>query len=153
MEPKAELKKYLQDCINAAAKRCLQYKIDEANLGFAGYGKLEDKIHVFSHENRHMIHHFSTRLLELGGDPVIAADKTVPYGSFPDFLTRATAMEKEAIKMLEDGVETATKANDSESAHLFRKKVSVSWDHLNWLNKQKALIKDLGMQDYAAQKL
>ena len=119
-----------------------------------GYNKLWKKIRAESIDEMKHADELIERILYLEGVPNLQKLGKVNVGeTVPEQFTLDLALEKHALKMLNEGIETVRALGDNGSRELLEKILHAEEDHTDWLETQLGLLKSLGEQNYLAQQI
>jgi bacterioferritin len=119
-----------------------------------GYERLWKKIRAESIGEMKHADELIVRILFLDGIPNLQRLAKVNVGeSVAEQLRLDLDVEKEAIKMLNEGIEQARAAGDNGSRELLEKILHGEEEHANWLEAQLNLIAQVGEANYLAQQI
>jgi bacterioferritin len=119
-----------------------------------GYERLWKKIRSESLGEMKHADELIERILYLDGLPNLQRLGKVNVGeTVPEQLRLDLEVEKEAIKMLNEGIELARAAGDNGSRELLEDILHGEEDHANWLEAQLSLIAQTGEANYLAQQI
>lgn len=119
-----------------------------------GYERLWKKIRSESLGEMKHADELVERTLYLDGIPNLQRLGKVNVGeSVAEQLRLDLDVEKEAIKMLNEGVEQARAAGDNGTRELLEKILVGEEDHANWLEAQLSLIAQVSEANYLAQQI
>ena len=94
------------------------------------------------------------RILFLDGSPNMSDYFKINIGqSVLDQLKNDLQLEYDAVKRLNDGIETCVKAGDNGSRELVEMILKDEETHIDWLEGQLHAIKEMGIENYLAQQL
>jgi bacterioferritin len=63
------------------------------------------------------------------------------------------ALEMDAVKRLNTGIETCRELDDNNTRHLLEEILEDEEEHIDWIEAQIALIEQVGVQNYLAQQI
>jgi bacterioferritin len=119
-----------------------------------GYERLWKKVRAESIDEMKHADELIARILYLDGIPNLQRLGKVNVGeTVPEQFRLDLDVEKEAIKMLNEGIETARAAGDNGSRDLLEKILHAEEEHANWLEAQLTLIAQVGEQNYLSQQI
>ena len=119
-----------------------------------GYERLWKKIRAESIGEMKHADELIVRILFLDGVPNLQRLGKVNVGeNVSEQLRLDLDVEKEAIKMLNEGIEQARAAGDNGSRELLEKILHGEEEHANWLEAQLNLIAQVGEANYLAQQI
>ena len=94
------------------------------------------------------------RVLYLEGLPNLQRYGKVNVGeNVPEMLKVNLELERNAIALLNRGIEQCRRAGDNGSAELLEHILEDEEEHANWLEAQLSLIEQVGLQNYLAQQV
>ena len=116
-----------------------------------GYGKLHKALkHQAKDEMRHA-EWLIERILFLEGTPVITSVKPTKIGaSVPDMLEASEGDELHAVKAYNTAITLAREYNDESTAHRLGKILRMEEEHMDWAERQRLQIRQLGLENYLA---
>ena len=144
--------------LNAALKNELtainQYFLHSRVLHDWGLNKLGDKEYRESIEEMEHADWLIQRILFLEGLPNLQSLNRLRIGeSVPEILDGDLALEHDAIPLLRDAVEHSESVRDYVSRDLFAKILDNEEEHVDWLETQKSLIEQMGLQNYLQEQM
>ena len=94
------------------------------------------------------------RILFLEGTPNIARYDVIRVGTtVPDMLKNDLALESSGVKAYNEAIDLCLRAKDGGTRELLEGILKSSEDHVDWLETQLGLIKQLGLETYLAEKM
>jgi bacterioferritin len=94
------------------------------------------------------------RILFLEGVPNLQRLGKVRVGeTVPEQFKLDLALEKEAVKRLNEAIALATEVGDNGSRELLEDILTSEEEHIDWLEAQIELLKQVGEQNYLAQQI
>ena len=119
-----------------------------------GYARLGERLNAESIEEMKHASRLIDRILYLEGLPnVQKLEKVRIGGSLVEQLRFDCELERKSVARLNEGVTQARKAGDAGTAELFEDLLVGAERHVEWLETQLALVRDLGEQYWLAQQL
>jgi bacterioferritin len=121
------------------------------NWGYKGLRKAlwDESIGEMKHADRVI-----ERILFLEGTPNIAAyDKISVGGDVKQQLDNDLALEEAALTVLRPGIKTCLETSDDASRELLEDILVDEEKHIDWIETQLHQIKEVGYQNYLAQKI
>ena len=119
-----------------------------------GYKRLYKYLYKESIDEMKHADKLITRILFLEGLPnVQKLDKVFTGETIPEQLRLDLQTEMTAIKRLNDGIKTARELGDNGSAELLEDILVSEEEHVDWLEAQLELIKQVGEAHYLAQQI
>jgi bacterioferritin len=116
-----------------------------------GYGKLHKAIKHQAKDEMHHAEWLVERILFLEGAPVMTKLNPVKIGkSVPDMLEVAEDSEEAAVKAYNRAIGAARQAGDEVTAHLCLKILKMEEGHMDWAERQRTQIAQMGLQHYLA---
>jgi bacterioferritin len=154
MKGDAKIIEVLNDVLTAELTAINQYFIHARMMKNWGYEALAE---YERHESIDEMKHAQTlmdRILFLEGIPNMQRLWKVNVGeTVPEQLKLDLDLEYEAVKRLNDGVRTARELGDNGTADLLEKILVSEEEHIDWIEAQLELIKQLGAPNYLAQQI
>jgi bacterioferritin len=149
MQGDAKVIEYLNDALKNELTAINQYWLHYRLLDHWGVQKLAD---FERHESIDEMKHadwLSERILFLDGLPNFQLLGRLRIGeSVEEVLKADLALENEAIPPLRDAIEHCEKVRDYVSRDLFRRILENEEEHVDTLEKQFDMIKQMGIQNY-----
>jgi len=119
-----------------------------------GYQRLWKKVRAESIDEMKHADELIERILYLEGMPNVQRLGKVTVGeSVPEQLHLDLQVEKNAVSVLNRGIETCRKLGDNGTAELLEDILESEEEHADWLEAQLALIEQVGLQNYLAQQV
>ncbi len=119
-----------------------------------GYERLAHKIYVESIDEMKHADRLIERVLFLDGLPNVQRLNKVAIGTtVPEILKNDLAAEMIAVPLLNRGVQTCRDLGDNGSEHLLKDILVSEEEHVDWLEAQLELIKQVGDAQYLAQQI
>jgi bacterioferritin len=119
-----------------------------------GYERLGEKIRKESIDEMKHADRLIERILFLEGLPNVQKLGKVNIGqSVPEILKNDLAAEMHAVPLLNKSVETCRQLGDNGSEHLLKEILVSEEEHVDWLEAQLELIKQVGEAHYMAQQI
>ena len=119
-----------------------------------GYKKLADYIYKESIDEMKHADALIERVLFLEGLPNVQRLSKVNVGmSVPEILKNDLGVEMVAVPLLKKGIRLCRDASDNASQDLLLRILTAEEEHVDWLEAQLELIKQVGEQNYLAQQL
>jgi bacterioferritin len=144
----------LNDVLTAELTAINQYFIHARMCENWGYERLWKKIRAESIDEMKHADELIERILYLEGVPNLQKLGKVNVGeTVPEQFQLDLALERHALKMLNDGIEIVRGHGDNGSRELLEKILHAEEEHTNWLETQLGLIKSLGEQNYLSQQI
>jgi len=119
-----------------------------------GYERLakhtrKESIEEMTHAEKLMEH-----ILYLDGAPNVSDYFKINIGSnVKQQLQNDLNVEYDAVKRLNEGIETCVKASDNGSREILEKILRDEEEHIDWLEAQLNAINEMGIENYLAQQL
>ena len=119
-----------------------------------GYDRLWRKLRAESIDEMKDADELIERVLYLEGLPNVQRLGKVAVGeSVPEMLKLDLELEKNAIGVLNRGIELCRKAGDNGSAELLEHILEGEEEHANWIEAQLALLDQVGAAAYLAEQI
>jgi bacterioferritin len=119
-----------------------------------GYKKLAEYIYKESIDEMKHADKLIERILYLEGLPNVQRLSKVNIGqSVPEIFKNDYAVELVAIPLLKKGIKHCRDVGDNVSEHLLINILSAEEEHVDWLEAQFELLKQVGEQNYLSQQI
>jgi bacterioferritin len=119
-----------------------------------GYERMAKHVRAESIEEMTHAEKLMERILLLDGTPNMSDYFKINIGQTVGAqLKNDLQLEYDAVKRLNNGIETAVKASDNGSRELLEKILKDEEHHVDWLEGQLHAIGEMGMENYLAQQL
>ena len=144
----------LNDVLTAELTAINQYFIHGRMCENWGYERLWKKIREESIGEMKHADKLIERILYLEGVPNLQRLGKVNVGeTVPEQLRLDLEVEREAIRMLNAGIETARSLGDNGTRELLENLLEAEESHANWIEAQMSLIAQAGEGNYLAQQI
>lgn len=149
MEGDAKVIKYLNEALKNELTAINQYFLHSRMLKDWGVSKLAKKEYEESIEEMEHADWLIERILFLQGLPNLQSLGKLRIGeSVAEILECDLKLEHDAIPLLRDGVEHCESVRDYVSRDLLGKILTNEEEHVDWLDTQQEMIKQMGIQNY-----
>jgi bacterioferritin len=119
-----------------------------------GYGKIASRVMKESIEEMKHAQDLTDRILFLEGVPNLQKLLKLNIGeTVPEQLKSDLGLEEAAVKLLKNAIKVATDAADYTSRELFETILADEENHVDWIESQLQIIKDVGVQNYLAEQI
>jgi len=119
-----------------------------------GYEKLADKVYHESIDEMKHAQQLIDRVLFLEGLPNVQKLGSLSIGqNVVEQLTSDLALENRAIPLLKKGIVLCNEKNDHGSRELLENILVSEEEHVDWLESQLHLVKEVGEKNYLAQQI
>ncbi len=119
-----------------------------------GYERLAERFRQVSLEEMKDAEEIIERVLFLEGMPKMGRPPPTTIGpTVPEQLRAALETEREALKLLREGIATALEVDDQATREFLASRLADEEGHLDWLETQLSLIDSVGEANYLAQQL
>jgi bacterioferritin len=116
-----------------------------------GYGKLRKAIKHQAEDEMHHAKWLIGRILFLEGRPVMSKLNPITIGkNVPEMLGSTEEDELKAVQAYNKAIGLAREAADESTAHLLGKILRMEEGHMDWAERQRLQIEQLGIQNYLA---
>ena len=154
MKGDAKIIEVLNEVLTAELTAINQYFIHARMMKNWGYEALAEYERKESIDEMKHAQTLMDRVLFLDGIPNVQRLWKVNVGeSVPEQLECDLNLEYEAVKRLNDGIRLARELGDNGTADLFEKILVSEEEHIDWIESQLELIKQLGAAHYLAQQI
>jgi bacterioferritin len=154
MKGNEEVIAVLQDVLCAELTAVNQYFIHARMCENWGYKKLAAYIRKESIEEMHHAQEIIDRILYFDGAPNMQKYMKINVGkSVPQQFQFDLEVEYQAVPRLNRGVEIAREKGDNGTRALLEHILREEEEHVDWLEAQLGIIKEIGADNYLAQQL
>ena len=144
----------LNDVLTAELTAINQYFIHAKMCDNWGYDRLAHKNREESIEEMKHADELIERILFLEGVPNMQRLEKVRVGeTVPEQLTLDLKLEQAAVQRFNKTIALAVEVGDNASRELLEEMLTSEENHVNWLESQLELIKQVGEQNYLAQQI
>lgn len=144
----------LNEVLTAELTAINQYFVHGEMCDNWGYDRLHHAIRKHSIEEMKHAEEVIERLLFLEGIPNMQRLGKINIGeSVPEQMKVDLALEMDAVKRLNTGIETCRELDDNNTRHLLEEILEDEEEHIDWIEAQIALIEQVGVQNYLAQQI
>ena len=144
----------LNEVLTAELTAINQYFVHGEMCENWGYERLQHKIRKHSIEEMKHAEAVIERVLFLEGIPNVQRLGKINIGENVQEQFRVDlALESEAVKRLNEAVETCRTAGDNNTRHLLEEILKDEEEHIDWLEAQIALVEQVGIQNYLSQQI
>jgi len=144
----------LNDVLTAELTAINQYFVHGEMCDNWGYDRLHHAIRKHSIEEMKHAEAVIERILFLEGIPNMQRLAKINIGeTVPEQFRLDHALEADAIKRLNAGIEVCRELDDNNSRHLLEEVLEDEEEHIDWIESQLSLIEQVGVQNYLAQQI
>jgi len=144
----------LNEVLTAELTAINQYFVHAEMCDNWGYDHLHDRIRKHAIGEMKHAEELIERILFLEGLPNVQRLFKINIGdNVPEQFKVDLALEMDAIKRLNDGIETCREAEDNNSRHLLEEILEDEEEHVDWIEAQRTLLEQVGVQNYLAQQI
>jgi bacterioferritin len=154
MKGNDEVVQVLQDVLSAELTAINQYFIHARMNENWGYKKLAAYILKESIEEMRHAQDLIDRILYFDGAPNMQKYMKINVGkTVPEQFESDLKVEYDAVARLNKGVELARERGDNGTRSLLEKMLRDEEEHIDWLEAQLGIVKEIGVENYLAQQL
>ena len=154
MQGDPDVIEFLNEVLTAELTAVNQYFADAKMCANWGYDRLAEKFREESIGEMKDADNLIERILYLEGMPNLQRLGSVRIGeTVPEKLALALELEKEAIDRLNAGIATCVSIGDNGSRELLDDILEGEEEHLDWIETQLELIRQVGEAHYLAQQI
>jgi len=154
MKGQEEVIAVLQDVLCAELTAINQYFIHARMCENWGYKRLAAHIRKESIEEMHHAQEIIDRILYFDGAPNMQKYMKINVGkTVPEQLQFDLEVEYQAVPRLNRGVEIARDKGDNGTRALLEHILKEEEEHVDWLEAQLGIVKEIGVENYLAQQL
>ncbi|HUP44194.1 MAG TPA: bacterioferritin [Thermoanaerobaculia bacterium] len=144
----------LNEVLTAELTAISQYFVHGEMCENWGYERLHHEIRKHSLGEMKHAEEVIERILFLEGVPNVQRLWKINIGeTVPEQLKVDLALELDAVKRLNEGVEACREAEDNASRMLLEKILADEEEHIDWIEAQIELIEQVGAPNYLAQQI
>ena len=126
-----------------------QYMVHSELCESWGYDKLHKAIEKQAVDEMHHAEWLIQRIIFLEGMPVVTKLNPMKIGhSVKDIVTNDQDAEQDAVKAYNNGIALARSVSDQSTADLLTKILKMEEGHVDWAEKQRAQIEQMGLESY-----
>lgn len=141
----ATLNELLADELSAIS----QYMVHSEMCNNWGYSKLHKAIEGQALDEMHHAEWLIERILFLEGVPVVSKLRPMKIGtSAQDMILNDEEAEGGAVAAYNAGIQLAREVSDQSTADLLLKILKMEEGHVDWAEKQRAQIEQMGLETY-----
>jgi bacterioferritin len=141
----ATLNELLADELSAIS----QYMVHSEMCDSWGYAKLHKAIEARAVDEMHHAEWLIGRILFLEGKPIVSKLHPIKIGdSVQDMVGNDEEAEMGAIRAYNASIRLAGEVDDQSTADLLTKILKMEEDHIDWAEKQRAQIAQMGLEGY-----
>jgi len=154
MKGKPEVLKVLQEMLKEELGAISQYFLHGEMCQNWGYKKLYEHTKKESINEMQHAEELTERILFLEGTPNLGELPKLNIGKdVKQQFENDLELEKDAVAAYNQAIAVCRKADDQASADLLRKILADEEEHVDFLEEQLGLIKEIGIQNYLAQQV
>jgi bacterioferritin len=126
-----------------------QYMVHSEMCEHWGYEALHAAIESQAMDEMHHAEWLIGRILFLEGKPIVSELKAMAIGSsVPEMIRNDQDAELDAVKAYNAGIALASELGDEGTADLLVEILKMEEGHVEWAEKQRALIDQMGLENY-----
>ena len=154
MKGSREVIKKLNELLKGELAAINQYFLHASLCKKWGLLRLYKKIYDESIEEMKHAERLLERILFLEGMPIVNESPKITIGkNVKEILENDLALEKDGLPELKEGVALCLEQSDTGSRELLEHILVNAEDHIQWLEAQTFLIKQVGYENYCAQQI
>ena len=154
MKGKDEIIEVLQEVLSAELTAVNQYFIHARMNENWGYKKLAEHIRKESIEEMMHAQKVIDRILYFDGAPNMSKYMKINVGKdVPEQFRNDLEVEYQAVPRLNKGIEVARAIGDNGTRALLESILKEEEEHVDWLEAQLGLIKEIGVENYLARQI
>ena len=154
MQSTPEIIELLNDVLTAELTAINQYFIHYKMQENWGYQRLASKGKEESFGEMKHAEELIERILFLEGVPNVQRLGKISIGeTVPEMFKVDHALEMDAVKRLNAGIEVCRQTDDNNSRHLLEEVLEDEEEHIDWIEAQLALVEQVGAANYLAQQI
>ena len=126
-----------------------QYMVHSEMCDNWGYDKLHKGIEAQAMDEMHHAEWLIARLIFLEGAPIVSKLNPLKIGAtVPNMVANDMEAELAAIRAYNAGIRLAHEVDDQGTVDLLTKILKMEEDHLDWNERQRDQIEQMGLQNY-----
>lgn len=126
-----------------------QYMVHAEMCSHWGYGKLHSAIEKQAIDEMHHAEWLIERIIFLEGKPEVSKLNPITIGgAVPEIVGNDQEAELGAVKAYNAGIRLAHEGDDQSTADLLTKILTMEEGHIDWAEKQRAQIDQMGLEGY-----
>jgi bacterioferritin len=154
MKGSSEVIRLLNETLRGELAAVNQYFLHASMYRNWGYLKLHKKMYEESLEEMRHAEKLMDRILFLEGTPAMTAEMSIRIGRNPqEMLENDLSLEKEGLPALRQAISVCLEQGDAGSRELLERLLVGSEQHVQWLESQLTLIRQVGIENYCAQQI
>lgn len=154
MKGNEKLIEVLNDLLSDEMTAVNQYMLHSEMCAHWGFHALHEAIEKRAIDEMKHCEWLISRILFLEGIPNVSKYKEIKIGkTVPEMIANDTAAEDGAIVAYNKGIALASEVGDEATADLLITILGMEEGHVDWGEKQQALIKQMGIENYLATQL
>jgi bacterioferritin len=154
MRGNAKVIEYLNEVLKAELTAINQYFLHAEMMENWGYLRLAAHTRKEAIDEMKHAEQLIERILFLDSMPKMSDMFPIKIGeNVRSQLENDLALELEAVPRLNSAVKEAVAAGDNTSRELFEKILAEEEDHVDWLEAQLGMVKEVGIENYLAQQM
>lgn len=154
MKGNAKLIEVLNDLLSDEMTAVNQYMLHSEMCAHWGFDALHKAIEKRAIDEMKHCEWLISRILFLEGHPNVSNYKEIKIGkTVPEMIANDANAEDGAIAAYNKGIALASEVGDEATADLLTQILGMEEGHVDWGEKQQALIKQVGIENYLATQL
>ncbi len=154
MKGDSQVISYLNEILVCELTAINQYFLHARMYRNWGYHRLAEKVYQESLEEMNHAQELADRILFLEGLPNFQKLNKLNIGeNAKEALEGDLKLELHALPILKKAIEHCYKVSDHTSRELFEKILRQEEDHVDWIEAQLSIIKEIGYANYLSQQL
>ncbi len=151
MKGNAKLIEVLNDLLSDELTAVNQYMLHSEMCAHWGFHALHEAIEKRAIDEMKHSEWLISRILFLEGKPNVTKYKEIKIGTtVPEMIAYDTEAEDDAIAAYNAGIALASEVGDETTADLLTTILGMEEGHVDWGEKQQAMIKQIGVENYLA---
>jgi bacterioferritin len=154
MKADAKVLSALNDVLVAEMTAANQYLLSSRLTAHRGYARLAARFYKESIAEMRHADALVKRIIHLGGLPnVQKLDRIRLAETVPEQLRLDLQLERASVTRLNETITLARQRGDHGTADVLEELLEAAEEHVDWLEAQQALLKELGEASYLAQQI
>ena len=144
----------LNEALKGELTAITQYFLHSEMCENWGYHRLHEAIRKSALDEMKHAEELIERILFLEGVPNVQRLNKINIGeTVPEQFKSDLALEMEAVKVLNEGIQVCREAGDNNTRALLERMLHSEEEHVDWLEAQHHLLKQVGEQAYLAEQI
>lgn len=128
-----------------------QYMVHSEMCGNWGFVRLHDEIRKQAMDEMHHAEWLIERIIFLEGAPTVSTLNAMKIGkNVPEMIGNDSGDELKAVHAYNEAIKLSQSCNDQGTVALLTKILAMEEGHVDWAEKQRSQIEQIGLENYLA---